>query len=199
MKKLEDYIHNNREQFEDSIPAKLHEEKFIRLLNNQQSVVQANRFSTINNWLKVAAIAIALVGLGIGIIAIVGRPVSVLQNADSNLPPELVEMEQYYTNLTHKKIDQIEKLAGSGSEAGKVKASLDEEIKNLNANSESLKKEYIKGNNDERLVDAIKNNYRILSGLLDKVVEQLSKPEPESSETNKLSNSNYQRYEIKNA
>jgi hypothetical protein len=199
MKKLEDYINKNRAQFDDSMPGKLHEEKFIRLLNNQQSVAQANRFSTINNWLKVAAIAIALVGLGVGIIAIVGRPMNVTQNAENNLPSELVEMEQYYTNLTHKKIDQIEKLAGSGSEASKVKASLDEEIKNLNENSESLKEEYIKGNNDERLVDAIRNNYRILSGLLDKVVEQLSKPEPESSETNKLSNSNYQKYEIKNA
>jgi hypothetical protein len=199
MKKLEDYINKNRAQFDDSMPGKLHEEKFIGLLNNQQSVAQVNRFSTINNWLKVAAIAIALVGLGVGIIAIVGRPMNVPQNAENNLPSELVEMEQYYTNLTHKKIDQIEKLAGSGSEASKVKASLDEEIKNLNENSESLKEEYIKGNNDERLVDAIRNNYRILSGLLDKVVEQLSKPEPESSETNKLSNSNYQKYEIKNA
>jgi len=199
MKKLEDYINENKAQFDDSMPGKLHEEKFIQLLNDQKSVVQANRFSMINNWLKIAAIAIALVGLGIGIIAIVGRPVSLPQNAESNLPPDLIEMEQYYTTLNQKKIDNIVTLVGSGPGATEVKASLNQEITNLSESSEALKTEYLKGSRDERLIDAIKNNYRILSGLLDKVVEQLSKPEPESSEVNTQINVNTQRHETTNA
>lgn len=198
MEKLREFINDNKAQFDVSMPGKMHEQKFINLLNDQQRTVQANRFSTINNWLKVADIAIALVGLGVGIIAIIGRPVDAPLNAESKLPPELIEMEQYYTTLTSKKIDHIETLAGSGPEATKVKALLSEEIKNLNESSDALKNEYIKGTHDERVVDAIKNNYRILSGLLDKVVEQLSKPAPESSEINREINSNYHRNEIAN-
>ncbi|MHC1773775.1 MAG: hypothetical protein AB9834_00040 [Lentimicrobium sp.] len=185
MKKLEEYINDHRNQFDDGEPGRQHEENFISLLNERHSIGKGNRFSTINNWLKMAAIVIALAGLGAGIMAILGRPVSVQQNADNRLPADLIEMEQYYTVQTQEKINRIETLAGSGPEAMQVKASLNEEINSLNESSNTLKNEYLSGNRDERVVDAIRNNYRILSGLLDKVVEQLSKPEHESSVNNK--------------
>jgi hypothetical protein len=181
MKKLEKYINEHRDQFDDSLPGRQHEEKFIGLLNDQQSIGKGNRFSTINNWLKIAAVAIALLGLSAGIVAILGHPVSLQQSSDNVLPPDLIEMEQYYATQTREKVDRIETLAGSGPEAMQVKASLNEEINSLNESSNTLKNEYINGNRDERLIDAIRNNYRILSGLLDKVVEQLSKPANESS------------------
>lgn len=195
MKKLEEYINNNRDHFDDSQPGRQHEDKFIRMLNEQDTISRGNRFSTINNWLKVAAIVIALVGLGAGILAIIERPMNMPQNAANQLPAELIEMEQYYTALTEEKIDRIETLAGSGPEATQVKASISEEIKHLNESSKTLKNEYINGNQDERLVDAIRNNYRILSGLLDMVVEQLSEPVNETSRINEHSNFKKQQNE----
>ena len=89
-------------------------------------------------------------------------------------------MEQYYNTMALEKIERIETLAGTGPEGEMVKKQLTAEIQNLTGMSEELKKEYIRGNGDERLIDAIRNNYRILSGLLDKVTNQLANPGQES-------------------
>ena len=183
MKRLEDFIEENREQFEDGHPGRNHEEKFMQLLNEQSGLKTANQFARINAWLKVAAAILIVAGFALGILSVVRNSGGHLQQADTQLPIEIVEMEQYYTSLTREKLTRIETLAGSGPEADKVKSMLNAEIANLNQTSASLKSEYLKGNQDARLVDAIKNNYRIISGLLDKVVEQLSGKEDTSSES----------------
>lgn len=194
MKKLEDFINENRAQFESHSPGRNHEEKFMNLLNDQERIHSAERYAGISKWLKVAAAILVLAGFGFGILAIVDNPSVKAKQASGKLPDEIVEMEQYFAVQTREKLGHIENLAGSGPEAAKVKTMLLKEIETLNASSETLKSEYIEGNRDERLVDAIKNNYRILGSLLDKVLDQLDKPSGESSETMNT-NSNSNRYE----
>lgn len=182
MKKLEDYINENRPLFDDEQPGKQHEGKFINLLNEQQQAKSAERFAITSHWLKLAAAIIIIAGFGFGILAILNNPAPQPQNTENALPAEITEMEQYYAMQTQEKLNRIEKLAGSEAEGSQVKTMLLQEIDNLNASSEALKSEYLEGKRDERLVDAIKNNYRVLSNLLDKVVDQLAKPSKESSE-----------------
>ncbi|NTW25836.1 MAG: hypothetical protein HGA37_14160 [Lentimicrobium sp.] len=125
--------------------------------------------------------------------AILNNPATRELKAESTLPAEILEIEQYYKVQTQEKLNRIETLSGSGPEATKVKVMLTQEIESLNASSASLKSEYLKGTRDERLIDAIKNNYRVLSGLLDKVVDELAKPADNSSEQNN-ENLNTQKY-----
>ncbi|MFH1118877.1 MAG: hypothetical protein V1775_03585 [Bacteroidota bacterium] len=194
MKRLEDFINENRPQFETHAPGRNHEEKFLKLLDDQERLRSAERYAGISKWLKIAAAVLVLAGFSFGILAILDNPAVHTKQTGNKLPSEIVEMEHYFAVQTREKLDHIETLAGSAPEAAKVKTMLMKEIETLNESSETLKSEYIEGNRDERLVDAIKNNYRILGSLLDKVLDQLDKPTGESSETmNPNSNSN--RYE----
>jgi len=183
MKKLEEYINENRAQFETDSPGRNHEEKFLKLLQDQDRIGNANRFSRNNRLLQIAATIIILAGFGFGIMAILNNPATPELKAESTLPAEILEIEQYYQVQTQEKLDRIETLTGSGPEATRVKVMLTREIESLNASSASLKSEYLKGTRDERLIDAIKNNYKVLSGLLDKVVDELARPADHSSET----------------
>lgn len=182
MNRLEGFIEENRDQFEDGYPGKNHEERFMRLLNEQSALKTVNQYARINAWLKVAAAIIIVAGFAFAILILVRNSGTPVQQSATQLPREIIEMDQYYTSLNEKKMDQIETLTGSGPEAKKVKTLLAAEIDNLNHSSAMLKSEYLNGTRDERLVNAIRNNYRILSSLLDKVVDQLSRPTDESSE-----------------
>jgi hypothetical protein len=182
MKKLDDFINENRPLFDDEQPGKQHEAKFINLLNDQQQIKNAERFAITSRWLKLAAAIIIIAGFGFGILAILYNPTPQPKNAENALPAEITEMEQYYAMQTQEKLNRIEKLAGSEAEGTQVKNMLLQEIDNLNASSEALKSEYLEGKRDKRLVDAIKNNYRVLSNLLDKVADQLAEPTKESSQ-----------------
>lgn len=184
MKNIEDFIKDNKRLFDDETPGWGHEEKFMQLLNEQSRQKSANQFSRINTWLQVAAAILIVAGFTLGIISALSKSGNQTQQAESQLPKEVIEMENYYASLTEKKLNQIETLAGSGPEAVKVTNQLKTEIKNINQNSNALKAEYKKGTHDERLVNAIKNNYRILSGLLDKVVEQLGRSNEDSNSSN---------------
>lgn len=194
MKKLEEFINENRSQFEASAPGRNHEEKFSKLLDDQVRIRTAERYAGISKWLKAAAAILVLAGFGAGIMAILENPSDSRKHASANLPSEIVEMEQYFAVQTREKLNHIESLAGTGPESERVKTMLLKEIESLNQSSENLKSEYLEGNRDERLVDAIKNNYRILGSLLDKVLNQLNKPSGESTESMNL-NSNKHPYE----
>jgi hypothetical protein len=180
MKKLEDFIDQNRQRFDEALPGRFHEENFIALLEQQKVSKQAERFSKINLWLKSAAALLVLMGFGAAIYSVTGNRTGVEQNTEARLPEDVIRMEQYYNTMALEKIERIETLAGTGPEGEMVKKQLTAEIQNLTGMSEELKKEYIRGNGDERLIDAIRNNYRILSGLLDKVTNQLANPGQES-------------------
>jgi len=200
MKRLEDFIAANRNEFEDGKPGMHHEEKFLQMLNEQSRQKTSGQFSRINTWLKAAAAVLILAGFGFAILTLVRNPNNNVQQTEVQLPEEITEMDQYYTTLTKEKLSQVESLAGQGPEAEKVKTMLKSEIEHLNKTSDELKSEYLKGTRDERLVNAIRNNYRILSGLLDKVVEQLSQPvsdssEPVNSSESSSFNSNIKRHE----
>ena len=180
MKNIENFIKDNKKLFDDETPGWNHEENFIQLLNEESRQKSANQYSKINTWLQMAAAIIIVAGFALGIISVVSKSGNQTQQAESQLPKEVIEMENYYASLTEQKLNQIETLAGSGPEAVKVTNQLKTEIKSINQNSNALKAEYNKGTHDERLVNAIKNNYRILSGLLDKVVEQLGRTNDDS-------------------
>lgn len=180
MKKLEDFIEQNRQHFEGAMPGRFHEENFIALLEQHKVSKQAERFSRINTWLKSAAALLVLIGFGAAIFAVTGNGKENRQTSEISLPDDVIRMEEYYNNMALEKIERIETLAGSGPEGELVKKQLTAEIENLTGLSEELKKEYIRGNGDVRLIDAIRNNYRILSGLLDKVTDQLANPGQES-------------------
>lgn len=199
MKKLEDFIEQNRQHFEGAMPGRFHEENFIALLEQQKVSKQAERFSRINTWLKSAAALLVLIGFGAAIFAVTGNGKENRQTSEISLPDDVIRMEEYYNNMALEKIERIETLAGSGPEGELVKKQLTAEIENLTGLSEELKKEYIRGNGDERLIDAIRNNYRILSGLLDKVTDQLSNPGQESGNLIPDKLKNQPNHEITNA
>lgn len=181
MRRLEEFIAGNRQEFEDHHPSNDHEDKFRMLLNDRERMRKAEQFERNNRLLKIAAALLILLGFGFGILAVLNNPADKGKDIQSGLPPELTEMEQYYTGLTKNKLERINALTKSNPDASEVRSMLLQNISRINQSSEQLKSEYIGGNHDERLVDAIKNNYRIMSDLLDKVVGQLVQPSGKSS------------------
>ncbi|NTW26116.1 MAG: hypothetical protein HGA37_15565, partial [Lentimicrobium sp.] len=96
MKKLEEYINENRAQFETDTPGRNHEEKFLKLLQDQDRIANANRFSRNNRLFQIAATIIILAGFGFGIMAILNNPATRELKAESTLPAEILEIEHYY-------------------------------------------------------------------------------------------------------
>ena len=100
------------------------------------------------------------------------------------MPDELIEVKQYYTSLNQEKIEEIENLAVSDEEAEKLKQMALNEMNELGADNEELEKEYIESNNNNRIFSSIVNNYRLLTNVLDRIIDNIN--QIQNQKTSKL-------------
>jgi hypothetical protein len=172
MKKLEEYIRKNRQQFDDAEPRSGHIDRFAARLKdfeaeNEKPVLL--RFSVL--WRAAAAILL-LITVSL-LYNRIDTPGIIKSGHSQDLPAEIIEATHYYASLNHEKINTIGELAANKPESGEIVSLAKQEAETIESNSDELKKKYSE-TRDDRIIDAIIANYRVLSELLDHMIHRLN-------------------------
>jgi hypothetical protein len=176
MSVLEDKIKKNRDLFDAAEPAEGHLERFSAKLEglHEQAKNTPVRFLPGRKIIRIAAVIIVLLGLSITIYFI--NPVR-QQNrvAASELPVELQEAKMYYTSLTDKKMQQINRCALSENQASGIRENAQQQLQVLDSNSVILENDLKQNKDNQRIRNALILNYKTKSDLLDEILKRLCK------------------------
>ncbi|HNS46647.1 MAG TPA: hypothetical protein PKH94_05360 [Bacteroidales bacterium] len=173
MDKLENLVRSKRQEFDQSEPPEDHLERFRqKLLELNNPKRRPIRFQQL--W-RVAAIILVIITASFAINYFNLIPKTMIRGTSaSELPPELNDVEMYYATLTDEKLQQIESLATSKEEAARIRKQALAEVGELEDSNIQLQQEYAASGKNERVLDAIVNNYRIITSLLDHIITELS-------------------------
>jgi len=161
MSLIEDRIRNYRNYLDDFEPEAGHFERFDRKLD----ALEKPRLQLVY---KVAAFLVVLIGTTLFIYfwrhSPLGPSVAELQ--------ELQNLEVYYAGIEVSKIQKIETLATDDSEASTLRELAADELEELKQNEKLLKMEYNQYP-DQRILDAIVNNYLLMAEVLDNIFNNM--------------------------
>lgn len=191
MSKIEEIIRNNPEVFNNSDPTPEHFEKFSKKLSkfNKPERQLFNRSMIV----KIAASVLILIAVSVvaSYLKINKEGMFFGNQTSAAIPEELEEVQLYYTSLTTNKIEEIESLAGSPEQAEKLKKLALKEVEEMQASNNALQKTYVEEGKNEKLLNAIANNYRVISKLLDHIINDLNKKNNQES-MNKSNKNNHE-------
>lgn len=173
MDKLENLVRNKRQEFDQAEPPDGHFERFqYKLADTGHRRKRGINFRTI---LRIAAVVLIIVAVSFSVNYFNLLPDALVKESTaSELPPELKDVEVYYSSLTGEKLQQIEHLSNSKEEAERIRKQAMNEVNELESTTLELQQEYVSSGKNERVLDAIVNNYRIISNLLDHIIIELS-------------------------
>ncbi len=171
MDNLEKFIENNRESFDNEEPSIEHLENFKSKLNTKNKVIIKRSFIF-------KAAAILIITAITSLIAIKSYEINYKNDTNkqmtlSDVSVEYKEIESFYKNDVHIKIEELKSLTCKVEESQKTM--IFDEISVLNGVYNNLQKELLSNPNDKRIIDAMINNYQIRVELLDKVITHLKK------------------------
>ncbi|KAF0200960.1 MAG: hypothetical protein FD170_3122 [Bacteroidetes bacterium] len=173
MEYLKKYIEDNQEEFNNSRPEPGHEERFLARLKNTGQQREAKRFTLVMKYYKYAATIIILLSFG-AMFYVISTKHEIAQIPDhAVLAEEIQEIEQFYLASSESKLTEINQLTSGNPEAEQARNRIILQIDQIKTETESIKADLNSGIQNERMLDAVKNNYRIINGLLDHVIEQL--------------------------
>ena len=177
MRGIEETIRKNRAEFNDNEPSAGHFDSFEKKLDKYRSEKAESWFERHDLVWKLAAGV--LIFIAIGTIYFTGS-FSKLQSmltdriVAAELPPEVVEVMQYYNVIADKKVNEIDKLAVSQDEATKVKEMAMKELVALENNKKDLEKEYAKNPDNQRILNALLVNQKKKNEIMDKIINELN-------------------------
>ncbi len=173
MDKLENLVRNKRQEFDQAEPPDGHFERFQYKLADASH--RGKRGINLRTILRVAAVILIIVAVSFSVNYFNLLPDALVKESTaSELPSELKDVEVYYTSLTGEKLQQIEHLSTSKEETERIRKQAMLEVDQLESSTRELQQEYIASGKNERVLDAIVNNYRIISSLLDHIINELS-------------------------
>lgn len=164
---LEDFIHKNRQSFEESFDTNASWRK-MQERRTPKKVVGGSGFS----WLQVAA----LLFITLGVVTLLrfydgqteqAQPM-VVNNYHlklGDLSPELAEVEEHYTSAIRKKMDQAKALNVDDGFASELKFIDDQQAMLVNEMKENV--------NNSKVVEAMIQNYRMKLRLLEEMLEDI--------------------------
>jgi len=191
MSDLEKNINNNRSSYDSDEPADGHFKRFESRLSRLHVENTSDNPKVIQfigkQWLKIAAAVVILFGFGfvffnVGLFE--NKEVLSAQETEIILSPELTEVEIYYSSLANDRFNLIDQLVPDSMEGSKIKDMVDMELSELNENYGELLEEYKNNPDDDRIIDAIINNYRIQAEILDNIILKLNELKNPKNETN---------------
>jgi hypothetical protein len=174
MDRLENYITENREFFDDKEPGVGHVTRFERMLDQNASPGK----TSLNRGLILKIAAAVLLLLTVSIILFDFRQFRThhaLQNGVSAglLPSELQETIDYYQNNAEDHLDRFQKLACCGQDTRKLHHLATDELAVLDANTQELEK-VLKGNpGDERVQSALIRNQRMKETVMKNMIQKI--------------------------
>lgn len=182
MKKIEEYIMENREGFNTLEPSPGHFARFERKLQGNGRI---RILEFVAPALKVAAIFVLIALSSLWIIDNFfagnqpGKGISL-----SQVSPELREVEVYYTSMIEEKYSELQSIDLNSEEI--QKDILMKELEEMNSVYESLKLELKSNPSNERIVNAMIQYYQMKAEVMSQIIEQLK--EIESTTTLKSNN-----------
>jgi len=176
MDKLEKFITENLESFDDAEPLAGHFSRFEEKLDQQQahSGVAIDK----NFLLKIAAGLLILLTVSVYIFDFAANRISKKLSAESRsalVPTEMQDAINYYDDAASAKLGQINKLACCGQDTRKIYSMANNEMKTLNANSAELQKALSENPGNERIQSAIIQNHQMKEKVMDQLVDQMKR------------------------
>ncbi len=177
MRGIEETIRKKRAEFDDKEPSSGHFNVFEKKLNKYPLGRRENWFERNDLTWKIAAGFLLFITIGtLYYTGSFSNLQSILTDriVAAELPPEVVEVMQYYNVIADKKVDEIDKLAVTRDEATKVKNMAMKELLALENNKKTLEKEYEQNPNNERILNALMLNQKKKSEIMDKIINTLN-------------------------
>jgi hypothetical protein len=176
MDKLEKFITENRESFDDAEPLAGHFSRFEEKLDHQHdhSGFSIDKYF----FLKIAAGLLIFLTVSVYIFDFAANRISKTLSGESRsaiVPAEMQDAINYYDDASSDKLRQIDKLACCGQDTRKVYSMASNEMKTLNANSAELQKVLSENPGNERIQAAIIQNHQMKEKIMDQVVNQMKR------------------------
>jgi len=176
MDKLEKFITDNRESFDDAEPMEGHFSRFEEKLDQQNR----NNGLTFDKsfFLKIAAGLLILMTVSVYIFDFAANRISKSFSAQIKSTKGSTEMQDainYYDDAASTKLGQINKLACCGQDVKKIYTMASDEMKSLNANAAELQKALSENPGNERIQAAIIQNHQMKDKVMSQVVEGMKR------------------------
>jgi len=172
MKKLINFIQDNKEKFDENEPSIGHFDKFRKELEKQDRIRKNKQLFFV---LKIAAIFILFLGVGIIFVktkeSYTKKVVTNVQK--SNFLPEYVETENYYKIKFENKLLELEKLKCTNGVQQKDSVLYD--FKEIDESFKKLKIDLKQNPNNDRIIHAMISHYEIKIEILNIVLNELKK------------------------
>ncbi|MHC1704534.1 MAG: hypothetical protein AB9846_11550 [Tenuifilaceae bacterium] len=171
MENLEKFIRANRNSFDEKEPSEGHFERFRQKLEAQKPARKVNLF--------MVAAAAAFAGIVLtGTLGILynNSAINKLNKSElslSVLSPELKEVEDYYLGEINEKYNEISNLSKNSSP--EVETEVNKVINDMNLGYYLLRKELTNNPKQERVVNALIEQYQVRIEMLDQIMLTLQK------------------------
>lgn len=187
MKDLEKIINKNRSVFDSFEPAEGHFERFDKKLNQLHK--SKNKTFTLGFMLKAAVVTLLVVLSGLWVYDNTFTTLSVKKGiALREISPEYNEVEMYYTKLVNQKYNEINDFSFVDS---KQKEMLMHELNEMDSIYENLKKDLTLNPNDDRVINAMIQHYKLKVEVMNQILGQLQ-------QVKNIEQEKYENYESTN-
>ncbi len=173
MNKLEDFIREHAEKFNDEEPAEGHFDRFGQRL--EQQYVSSRERRPVRLWMKIAAGIVILVTAGLAIFELSTNDFSdrnSLQQATLGLPDELVEIVTIYQHRSNQHMIKLNQLAQHCPGRSGMINKAEKEITQLNKNQDMLIKALQENPSNSRIQAALIKNCKAKESLLNDALLQ---------------------------
>jgi Skp family chaperone for outer membrane proteins len=176
MDKLEKFITENAEHFNDSEPEVGHFERFKEKLGREtgKSTFRFRR----SMMLKVAAVILVLVTATVLVFDFAADRISKTinaQDAAGTMSREMEDAMNYYDGQTLTRLGEFNRLACCGDEQVRLNEIAARELNNLDVNIEELKQALQADPQNERIQAALIRNQQMKGEVLDNMIRQMKK------------------------
>lgn len=177
--------------FNNADPPPEHFERYSKKLS-EYNKPRRNIFNR-GLFIKIAATVLILLVLSVVVsyLSLNKEGMLIGSRSSAALPEELKEVELYYSSVTQNKIEEITSLADSPEQAEELKNMAMEEVQEIESDNQQLQKAYLQEGKNEKLLNAISNNYKVITNLLDHIINELNRQNNRES-MNQIKKANYE-------
>lgn len=173
MEKLEQYVRNNSELFNEEEPRAGHFDRFeARLKQEDVQVISIGRRHT---WMRIAAVAVVLVTAGlIGFDLLSGRAFTRSDRdlASVTFTADMREALDYYSNVAAERMKEIDKITQSCPDGQQLKSKALSEVATFDANHDELTLALRDNPGNERVEAALIQNQKLKEEALNNIILQ---------------------------
>jgi len=180
MGKLEDFVSNNREQFEESYDIDSGWEK----LQNSKNDKRDAKILWLSNSRVYKVAAVALIFFGLGYLAnqltteksqdlnSLNQPIALVEvDSTNHVPAEVYEARSYYSSLIDKQMLALKEQVSDSL----VIRQIENDFRELDMEYEQLSSELKINADNQRIIEAMIENYRLRIRLLERTIERINK------------------------